>query len=437
MAYCDQDVITETALDEKVPELSVSERRVWLLNQQINDRGVALDIPLIHRALAVVDHAKRKLDAQMRELTSGYVQKCTEAKKLAEFLTARGVPCTSVAKDEQEELLVNATAIDDDVAREAIELRQQASKASTAKLNAMLACVCSDGRARGLLFYHGASSGREAGRLIQPQNLYRTDPERDGSDIELTIRLLQHFRDPIAAHDAIEVLVGSPMVAIAKCMRSMFVASSGKRFVGADLANIEGRGSAWLVGAEWKLKAFRAYDAGTGPDLYKVAYAESFGIPIDQVVGQKRQIGKVEELALGYQGSVGAFINMGKIYGLKPADLVMPVYNAVGDAAWTEVAQTYDNAPIKHGLNLHEWTACKLVVNRWRKTNPEQVQGWWDVQDAAIEAVSNPGIMVNVFNGRVRYLFARDFLWCAIPSGRVLAYCRPHIEAVADAHTAP
>jgi DNA polymerase len=194
--------------------------------------------------------------------------------------------------------------------------------------------------------------------------------------------------------------------------------------------SVEHRGAhaAWITGEQWKVDAFRAYDEKRGPDLYRVAYARSFGVADPATVtGQRRQVGKVTELSLQYQGSVGAWIKMAANYGVAPADVVEVVRLAVPEEAWLATAMAFPHAPDKHGLPQNEWVAIKLIVKGWREAHSRLVQGWWDLQDAAIEAVANPGAVVPVLDGKVRYVFSRGFLWCSLPSGRVLAYFNPHV----------
>lgn len=164
------------------------------------------------------------------------------------------------------------------------------------------------------------------------------------------------------------------------------------KLVGGDLSNIEGRINAWLAGETWKVSAFRDYDAGTGHDLYVLAYARSFGVSVDKVSKADRQLGKVMELALGYQGGVGAFQTMAAAYGVRVTD------DRAGE-----------------------------LKAAWRDAHPAITQSWWDLQDAAIDAVANPGCIVPVLNDRIRYKVDRGFLWCRLPSGRVLAYAAPRI----------
>lgn len=443
--YCGQDVAAETAADAALPPLTERERRVWELDHTINARGVLLDRVLIERCLAITAVETKALDAEMRRVTNGAVNKVSEAKRLVDWIRSRGVECDSVAKGEQEELIVSARAAGDPAIEQALGIRGQA-KTSTAKYRAMMDCMCADGRARGQLQYYGASTGRWAGRLIQPQNLYRVDAERDGTDVDTAIEIVKTTPDPRRAAALLNLVLSStdpktgfaanaPMVILAKCVRSAFIASPGRRFVGGDSANIEGRVNAWIAGEDWKLAAFRAYDAKMGPDLYNLSYANSFGGDPSEVKGMKRQIGKVQELALGYQGSIGAYISMAKNYFIKPADICAAVRPVTAPETWEAARKRYRWRGVdRHGLPEDEWTALRIVVNGYRTANPAIVQSWWDLQDAAIEAVENPETIVPVLRGRVRYMCARGFLWCALPSGRVLAYAQPRVVAVDDSY---
>lgn len=426
-AYCDQDVLTETEIDAGIPKLSPEERRVWELDQTINDRGVMIDVPKVEAALAVVTEALKRADEHMWWLTDGAVRKCSEAAKLVAWLNERGVPCTSVAKGEVEEIVLTAAIMGDDTAEEAIRLRRAAAKTSTAKFKAMLNSVCADGRVRGTLAYHGAATGRWAGRIMQPHNFLRFDAE-DLPDIMMILDLLGLPRSAKEIVDAIEMLVGPALEAVAKCMRAMLIAAPGKKFVSGDFSNIEGRGAAWIADERWKLDAFRAFDRGEGHDLYNLSYARSFGIDVETMPKKSfmRQIGKVQELALGYQGSVGAYITMAAGYGIKPAQVSATAKAAVDPEEWFRVSRAY-SAENSRGLDQETWTGVKCVVNAWRAAHPNIVQAWWDLQDAAIAAVGSPGLKVPVLQGRVHYLAANGFLYCRLPSGRVICYAMPRI----------
>jgi len=204
------------------------------------------------------------------------------------------------------------------------------------------------------------------------------------------------------------------------------------RFIGGDYSNIEGRINAWLAGEAWKLEAFEAYDLGYGPDLYKVTSSSITGKPVEAVTKNERQTtGKVPELACGYQGGVGAFITMGQTQSppLHPEDMILPVRNATPPEAWDKMLERYETAHDKRGLKEEEWAAIKLVVTGWRAKNPMIVKGWWELQDAAVQAVSYPNDPVPVYGGRCTYLCAGGWLYCQLPSGRLIHYANPWIKA--------
>lgn len=425
--YCDQDVETETDVDRSIPSLSPEERRVWELDQRINDRGVMIDVASVTRALAVVEEALKRADDRMWWLTDGEVKKCSEAAKIVKWLNNRGIPATSVAKGEIEEIVLATSIMGDATAEEAIRLRRAAARTSTAKFKAMLNSVCADGRVRGTLAYHGAATGRWAGRIMQPQNFLRFDAE-ELPDVEMIIELLALPRAAKEIVDAIEAIIGPPLESVAKCMRAMLVAPAGRKFVSGDFSNIEGRGAAWVSDEHWKLEAFRDYDRGVGFDLYNLSYARSFGIDVAGMPKKSfmRQIGKVQELALGYQGSVGAYITMAAGYGIKPGQVAATAKLALDPEEWHRIASTYSD-DMSRGLDQETWTGVKAVVNAWRDAHPNIVQAWWALQDAAVEAVGHPGLKVPCLNNRITYLAANGFLYCRLPSGRVICYAMPRL----------
>lgn len=439
MEYCGDDVFTECDVDAKLPDLTPKERSVWAFDQLINERGIKVDRPAITKLASIAEYAKKENDKAMRYLTGRTVPKCTNVGKIVEFLNGRGIETASLRKGDQDDLIFIANLRDDTVARDVIELRASSTKTSTAKYAAMMKCICSDDRIRALLNYHGAGTGRWAGRLVQPQNFPRVDPDDEVLEgkIKWLHELLRDERyDVRDVYEAIVAVWGfqEPMALLSKALRSMIVAEEGNKLVGGDFANIEGRVNAWMGNETWKLQAFTDYDNGTGPDLYKVAYARSFGEPVESIgKGRKRQIGKVQELALGYQGGVGAFITMGDTYNVNPYDLSGPVQEAASAAQWDTFAAKYANANNKHGLFEREWTAISIIVANWRAAHPQIVQSWWDYQDAAIQAVAAPGQIVTVANGRVSYYSDGRCLWCILPSRRMLCYPSP--ELVSEKYT--
>jgi len=428
-AYCDQDVLTECAVDQMIPPLTDFEQRLWTLDQRINDRGIAVDLVLARGAMDAAAEAKKRADQEMWRLTQGAVAKCSEAAKLIAWLNARGIPCVSVAKGEIEELVLSADVLGDPDAAAAIRLRRASARTSTDKFKKMLVCVCADGRLHGMFTYHKASTGRWAGSLVQVQNLVRVDAESEGPDVARTVHILKTARSGKEAVDAISLMCGPAVEWISKSVRSALVAAPGRRFVGGDWSNIEGRVNAWTANETWKLDAFRAYDVGTGHDLYNLSYARSFGIRPDDVKKPQRQIGKVQELALGYQGGVGAFINLAANYLMDMKAVSRTALDASDDMARFEAAMKWDRAgDRRYGLDKDVWVGIQIVVDAFRAANPNIVQSWWDRQDAAIDAVANPGLVVPCCGGKIQYLVAKGFLFCRLPSGRVISYCAPRIR---------
>jgi len=440
LQYCGRDVEVETQADNMLPPLSPQERRVWEFDQLINERGVPIDMEFVERAAQLVEYSKKQNDRVMREITNRSVPKCSNDKKIIEWLNTRGVEGTSLAKGEIDDVIFLSQVQFDEPAFQAIKLRQAAWKTSTAKYRSKQKCVSSDGRIRGGLNYHGAATGRWAGRLTQfqnyPRNVAGPNENYDDDFLHEKVRWLHELcGDPsIPIKHIYELLVSvhgplEPLDLLSKALRSTIKAPDGKKFIGGDFSNIEGRVNAWLAGEMWKLAAFNAYDEGTGPDLYKLAYANSFGIAVEDVEKFMRQIGKVQELALGYQGAIGAFLTMGANYGLDPFALSLPVEKATSPDQWDRTAARY-HAPgaNKYGLFEREWTALQVLVDNWRAANPAIVQSWWNYQDAAIEAVAAPGNVVHPdHTRRVAYYSDGRALWCVLPSGRMLCYSAPEV----------
>jgi DNA polymerase len=427
-AYRAQDVRAEIELDKVLPPLTEKEKELWILDQQINDRGVLFDIPLAMAAADVAIVAKRDVDRRVLRLTKGEVKKVSEVSKLVDWLNSKGIETEKIRKGDQIDLMLIADLFGDQDAHSAIELRREGSKTSTAKYARMQACACEDNRIRGMLQYHGASTGRWGGRLVQPQNFPRVDAERDGATVELTVMALSQTLPAVKQDELINIATGASLPALSKSLRGMIIAKPGKRLLGGDFSNIEGRINTWIAGEAWKNTAFRDYDKGVGPDLYKLAYAKSFGVSVDSVTKSQRQIGKVQELALGYQGGVGAFLTMTQTYEMKIAPIVEAVRKATTSDEWEAMRKRYEKAVDKKGLFIDHWIALKIVVTNWRKAHPNIVQGWWDLQDAALLAVDSPGNVYQLFNNRVSYLCANGWLYCRLPSGRCLHYCNPSIK---------
>ena len=374
--YARQDVASTRYVLRRLPAWNNSggERRLWILDQRINDRGIAVDVGLARSAIRAFQRSTGNLAARSRDLTKGAVGSLTQRDKLLQHLSAEyNFETEDLTKGTVAGLL---KADLDPTVRELLEIRQQASATSPAKYGRLLQGVSSDGRLRGTLQFCGASrTGRWGGRLFQPQNLPRSAYKADM--VELGIKALKTETEDLLFDNISELC--------ASAVRGTLVAAEGKKLVVCDLSNIEGRMLAWLAGEEWKTRIFGDFDAGRSPDIYIVAYSKAFGIPVDQVTKDQRQIGKVMELALGYQGSVGAFTKMAEVYG----------------------------------VHLPEEQVVE-IVKAWRKAHRSVVSFWYDMDRACKEAIWSPGDSF-----RVRDLvisMADTDLRIKLPSGRYLCY---------------
>jgi DNA polymerase len=385
IAYCRQDVEVERALERRLRPLSSSEQELWFLDQVINERGVYLDQDAIKDAAYIAQAEVARIDREIRRLTKYSVSGASKAGRLLEFLKAQGVEIETLRKTELKDYLEAFGEEIDPIARQIIELRLSAAKTSTKKLDAMMKRRQADGRARENLIYHGAGTGRWTGVGIQLQNMI--SPPED-FDMDGGITLLKP-RDP----EYIRIFEGDVMQHVANCTRGMIKAPPGYDLIAADFSNIEGRGLAWLAGEEWKLDAFRAFDAGEGPDLYKATASGIFGKHHSEISKAERQIGKVSELACGYQGGVGAFQSFAKIYRVKIPD-----------------------------------TQADVIKCKWREAHPATVQYWYDLEAAAMRAVCARGSIVTLKN--LKFTVNGNVLWLRLPSGRCLAYPDPKIMEV-------
>lgn len=205
-----------------------------------------------------------------------------------------------------------------------------------------------------------------------------------------------------------------------------------KTLLSADFANIEGRVLAWIAGEAWKLQAFRDYDAGTGPDLYKVAAGGIFGIPIDKVDKFKRQIGKVTELSMGYEGGVGAFVTMAPNYGLRIADHYDAIVKGVPAMYVDKAKEKFfkDHKSLEKRWGERTYVPAESIKLAWRDKHPNTVSLWRVTKDCAIEAVQHPGKTVTFADGRLKFRVAGSFLWLQLPSGRCLCYPYPSLKNV-------
>jgi len=420
--YAAYDIHAMRELYRKLPAWNYSgeELALWHLDQRINDRGVCVDLDLAHAALATVDRAQKVLKNTAQEMTAGWLESATKRDKLLEYvLMEHGVQLPDLTKD-----TIERRINDPDLPlplRELLAVRLMACTTSTAKYKAVARAVSSDGYLRGLLQFCGAGrTGRWSGRTFQPQNLMRPDMKQ--YEIDFGIEAIKA--------GAADLLYENAMRVCANAMRGVITAPKGKKLVIADLANIEGRKAAWLAGEEWKLDAFREYDAGTGPDLYKLAYAKAFRIDHTEVTKSQRQIGKVMELMLQYEGGVGAFITGAASYGIDldaMAEVALPtiplgvVQEAEGFYEWT-----IKQGRSTFGLGCETFLACDSLKRLWRMAHLGISSIWGELKAAVTQAIKRPGEPMTVRGLRI----VREGAWLKIrlPSGRFLCYPGPQVS---------
>jgi DNA polymerase len=385
--YCRNDVRVERALMAKLRPLPPIERQLFLLDAKINARGFHVDMRAVVASAKIVKAETANLGRQLFVLTDGLVSKVSQVERLSKWLDLQGVQTQSLDKEALDELLAR-----DDLTpkvRRVVEIRNEGNKSSTTKLKAFYERTNKDSRARGTMLFCGAHTRRWSGMGVQPHNMVR------GSG--LTKDVLAALEDICRGDERwmIEFMHGAPLTVVSDCLRSHITAAPGHDLMSADFKNIEGRVNAWMAGETWKLDAFRAFDAGTGPDLYLLAAGKINGVPPETYNDKspERQHGKVSELACGYQGGVGAFQKMAKNYRVYIED---------------KLAQS--------------------VVVGWRDSNPKIVQSWWDMDEAAKNAVRYPGQVFRCCGDKLAFAVKGPFLWMRLPSGGLLAYARPILE---------
>lgn len=394
-----------------------TELDLWHLDQRINDRGVAIDMALVRSAIGAVGKAQTELAERTVSMTEGQVASTTQRDALLlHVLEAYGIDLPDLQMATLERRIADPEV--NPALRELLGIRLQASTTSTSKYKTLLKGTSADGRLRGTLQFNGAArTGRWAGRLFQPQNLPR--PVLKQHQIELGIEALKA--------GCADLVVDNVMELTSSAIRSCIVAASGKKLVVADLSNIEGRDQSWLAGEDWKLKAFREFDQGAGPDLYKLAYSKSFGIKPDVVTKDQRQVGKVQELALGYEGGVGAFVTFAAAYGIDLEDLANKVLPVAPGWATNEASGFYDwtvkESRPTFSLSRDAFVACDTVKRVWRNAHSNIAAHWGELKQTASEAIENPGNTISCRRLKIR----RDGAWLRVglPSGRCLCYPSP------------
>lgn len=371
--YNIRDVETEMSIQARLLKYPVPDS-VWeeyRLDQEINDRGVGLDMELVRQAIQMDGRSRSELTQAMKELTS--LDNPNSVQQMKQWLADNGVETDTLGKKAVAELLKTAPP----QLQKVLTLRQQLAKSSVKKYQAMETAVCADGRARGMFQFYGANrTGRWAGRIIQMQNL----PQNHLDDLSEARGLVR-----AGGFDALEMLYEDVPDTLSQLIRTAFVPQENRKFIVADFSAIEARVIAWLAGEKWRQDVF-----AEGKDIYCASASQMFGVPVEKhgVNGHLRQKGKIAELALGYGGSVGALKAMGAL----------------------EMGLSEDELP--------------ALVSAWRQANPKIVQFWWAVDRAVMDAVARRtttkthGIIFSARNG---------MLFITLPSGRSLSYVKPKI----------
>lgn len=371
--YNIRDVETEMSIQARLSKYPVPDS-VWKeyhLDQEINDRGVGLDMELVRQAIQMDGRSRSELTQAMKELTS--LDNPNSVQQMKQWLADNGVETDTLGKKAVAELLKTAPP----QLQKVLTLRQQLAKSSVKKYQAMETAVCADGRARGMFQFYGANrTGRWAGRIIQMQNL----PQNHLDNLSEARGLVR-----VGDFDALEMLYEDVPDTLSQLIRTAFVPQENRKFIVADFSAIEARVIAWFAGEKWRQDVF-----AEGKDIYCASASQMFGVPVEKhgVNGHLRQKGKIAELALGYGGSVGALKAMGAL----------------------EMGLSEDELP--------------ALVSAWRQANPKIVQFWWAVDRAVMDAVTRKtttkthGIIFSARNG---------MLFITLPSGRSLAYVKPKI----------
>lgn len=371
IAYNKRDVETEMAIQQKLSKFPVPDFlwEEYHLDQEINDRGIQLDMVLVEQAIAIDERSREELSAKMRQLTA--LENPNSVQQMKEWLTKHGLEVDSLDKKAVKELLKTAPP----ELAEVLELRRQLAKSSVKKYQAMQNAVCADGRARGMFQFYGANrSGRWAGRLIQLQNL----PQNHMVHLE-DARSLVRSGD----YAMLSTLYDSVPEVLSELIRTAFVPREGYKFIVSDFSAIEARVLSFLADEPWRLKVF----AENG-DIYCASASAMFHVPVEKH-GQNahlRQKGKIAELALGYGGSVGALKSMGAL---------------------------------EMGLTEEE---LQPLVDAWRTSNPNIVQFWWDVDNAVKTTVRQ---RLDTETHGIRFRYRSGMLFIILPSGRQLCYVKP------------
>lgn len=429
--YCVQDVEAEYALSRVLNDLTQYEYANWCHDQLINRRGVHIDIPSVGSIIDCTTRHEQILLRRVADLTGGAVSSTRQVKATISWLAGQGVHAENLQKQTVSDLLADDAL--PPVVREMLTIRRTLAKSSVSKYQAMVKRAQGDSRARSTAMHHGASTGRATGKALQPLNM-----PRDTYDPDVNLdNVLALFRARNLA--MIGMTLGDPFTAASRCLRGCICAAPGNTLYCADWSSIEGIGVAWLAMDTYKLGLFRRQNDGTGAKIYNITAGEIFNKEPNRIIkgSAEYQVGKVVELSMGYAGGIGAFAAMAANYGIDLEmlpDLVLSVADPDdirGKYGAESLATTY-LAHNPDAMSLDAAISCDVLKRKWRRNNARIQSLWHRLNSAAVNAVANPG---EVFScGYIQYATWADpannvFLLCRLPSGRLLYYCDPRVQA--------
>lgn len=398
--YCIRDVDTEHAASSRLIELPEEELNTWRLDQIINNRGIYVDVSAINNLIAKVAKKESSLLLEVQAITGGVVNSVKQVQATRAWLKEQGLELKDLSKG------TVSNALEKNIppkVRRLLEIRQSLSKSSVSKLKSMANRANEDQRVRGTLMYHGATTGRWSGKGMQPHNYPRDSyGDKEISDI-LTLD-----------NPMVEMLYGCPIKNASKCLRGMITAPQGGDLICADFSSIEGRVLAWIANEELVLSGYRK-----GKDTYKIAAAPIYGKKYEDINKDERQVGKVIELACGYQGYVGAFKAMASSYGVS-----YPKEQKVELIGKAEARRDKKKVgPITEDEIFEAWAGPLIMT--WRSSRLNTVDYWKGIEHAALSAVKNRGDKKVYSYGRIKFGIRGGFLHCRLPNGRLLSYYAP------------
>ena len=429
-AYCDQDVRTEQEVAKYVPPLTPEGREDWLCDRRINDRGVQVDIEGVDNCIAIINQAHERYNAELATLTHGTVERASEIQKLIGWLGAQGVHTNSLDEEAVDAILKQELP---PAARRALEIRQAIGSASVKKVFAMRNMTSADGRLRDLFLFHGARTGRPTGSGPQPTNLpnsagayamecegcgkhYNAAGKHDcpwcGGSVGWAHKIewnaacaedaLESFKS--RSMDFVEYVWGDAMAAVSNSLRGLFIAAPGHDLICSDYSSIEAVGLAMLAGEQWRIDVFRTHGK-----IYEMSASQTTGVPFEEILEYKkatgqhhkvRKLGKVQELALGYQGWIGSMVAFGADEFLSEEEMKTAIL------AWRD--------------------ASPSIVRLWGGQRWEGKTCYYGVEGAFVQAILYPGHPFETHG--MRFQIRGDALYLRLLSGRELTYHRPRLR---------